>query len=141
MKIVSVITARGGSEGVPNKNIIDIGGKPLISYSIEASLNSHVDETWVSTDCENISDISFDSGAKVLIRPDEISTGDSQSEEALLHFEVIVANKVVFSVSILAFVVLSDSVIDTTTREEDIFLRLAFTNNAKPVTAIAPKEA
>ena len=47
MKIISVITARGGSKGVPRKNIIDINGKPLIWYSINASLNSNINETWV----------------------------------------------------------------------------------------------
>ena len=40
MKIVSVITARGGSTGIPKKNIIDVNGKPLIYYSINASLQS-----------------------------------------------------------------------------------------------------
>ena len=44
MKIVSLITARGGSKGIPNKNIIDINGKPLIQYSIQASLNSKVED-------------------------------------------------------------------------------------------------
>lgn len=86
MKIVSIITARGGSTEIPLKNIIDVNGEPLISYSINASLNSNVDETWVSTDSTKISNVSKDLGAKVLIRPDEISTGTSQSEEALLHF-------------------------------------------------------
>ena len=37
-KVISIITARGGSKGIPNKNIIDINGKPLIYYSIRASL-------------------------------------------------------------------------------------------------------
>ena len=58
MKIVSLITARGGSKGIPNKNIIDINGKPLIQYSIQASLNSKVDETWVSTEDKEIKQIS-----------------------------------------------------------------------------------
>ena len=59
MKIVSVILARGGSKGVPRKNIIDINGKPLIWYSINASLNSNVDETWVSTEDEEISTLLY----------------------------------------------------------------------------------
>ena len=48
MKIISVITARGGSKGVPRKNIVDIKGKPLIWYAINASQKSNVNETWVS---------------------------------------------------------------------------------------------
>ena len=54
MKIVSVILARGGSKGIPSKNIIDLNGKPLISYTIQASQKSNVDSTWVSTDCPKI---------------------------------------------------------------------------------------
>ena len=57
-KIVSLITARGGSKGIPNKNIIKINGKPLIWYSINASLHSNVSETWVSTDSKKIANIS-----------------------------------------------------------------------------------
>ena len=54
MKIVSLILARGGSKGIPRKNIIDIHGKPLLAYTIQASLDSLVNETWVSTDCTEI---------------------------------------------------------------------------------------
>ena len=55
MKIVSVILARGGSKGIPDKNIIDLNNKPLIYYSINASKNSNVVDTWVSTDSKKIS--------------------------------------------------------------------------------------
>ncbi len=54
MKVVSVILARGGSKGIYKKNIIPLKGKPLISYTIETSLNSLIEQTWVSTDCEEI---------------------------------------------------------------------------------------
>ena len=65
-KIVSLITARGGSKGIPNINIIEINGKPLIWYSINASLHSNVSETWVSTDSKEIANISESFGAKIL---------------------------------------------------------------------------
>ena len=86
MKIVSVILARGGSKGIPKKNIIDLGGKPLIQWTINSSLMSNVDETWVSTDDQEIADISNHSKAKVLWRPKELALDTSPSEEALLHF-------------------------------------------------------
>ena len=86
MKILSVILARGGSKGIPSKNIVELNGKPLISYTIEASLQSNVDETWVSTDSSEIASVSSTYGASVIDRPNEISTDTSQSEEALLHF-------------------------------------------------------
>jgi len=84
--IFAVIPARGGSKGIPNKNIIDVSGRPLIDYSIKAALESNVDEVWVSTDSPDIESVALDSGANVLIRPDDISGDYSNSEEALVHF-------------------------------------------------------
>tara|TARA_R110000744_G_C19224405_1_gene547469 strand:+ start:165 stop:803 length:639 start_codon:yes stop_codon:yes gene_type:complete len=86
MKVVSVILARGGSKGIPDKNIIDLGGVPLISYSINASLASNVDETWVSTDSKRIATLSVGYGSKILMRPVELATDTSSSELSLLHF-------------------------------------------------------
>jgi len=86
MKIVSVILARGGSKGIPNKNIININGCPLIAYTILASVRSQVAETWVSTDSEQIKTIAQNHGALTLDRPREISGDLSLSEEALTHF-------------------------------------------------------
>ena len=70
MKVVSVIPARGGSKGIPLKNIVELGGKPLISYTIESSKQSNVDETWVSTDSSEIASVSLEYGAKVIERPE-----------------------------------------------------------------------
>ena len=86
MKIVSVILARGGSKGIPNKNIMLLKDKPLIQYSIDASLSSKVDTTWVSTDCQSIKNTALKCGAKVLDRPAELASDTSASEDALLHF-------------------------------------------------------
>lgn len=85
MKIISVITARGGSKGVPRKNIIDIKGKPLIWYSINASLNSRVNETWVSTEDQEIKKVSINCGAKVIDRPKELADDIIMPDAALLH--------------------------------------------------------
>jgi CMP-N,N'-diacetyllegionaminic acid synthase len=86
MKIVSVILARGGSKGIPRKNLVDIHGFPLISYTIRESIESRVHETWVSTEDKEIKNISKKYGANVIDRPPEYSTDTSQSEEALIHF-------------------------------------------------------
>ena len=86
MKIVSLIPARKGSKGIKNKNLIDLCGKPLIQYSIEASINSLVEETWVSSDSDEILEISKNLGAKTIKRPKELSEDNSTSESALLHF-------------------------------------------------------
>tara|TARA_B100001094_G_C18103369_1_gene757024 strand:- start:191 stop:829 length:639 start_codon:yes stop_codon:yes gene_type:complete len=86
MKVVSVILARGGSKGIYKKNIIPLKGKPLISYTIETSLNSLIEQTWVSTDCEEIKKTSKTFGANIIDRPSNISGDNSKSEEALLDF-------------------------------------------------------
>ena len=86
IKIKTVILARGGSKGIPLKNIALVNGNPLISYCIKASLDSNVDETWVSTDSDEIANVAKSYGVKVLMRPNEISCDNSQSEDALLHF-------------------------------------------------------
>lgn len=86
MKIVSVILARGGSKGIPKKNIIKLKDNPLISYVIKESLKSNVNETWVCTDDSEIGEISKIFGAKVLYRPSELALDNSKSEESLLFF-------------------------------------------------------
>ena len=86
MKIVSVITARGGSKGIPRKNMLDLNGKHLVYYSIRASLDSNVDETWVSSDDNEILKVSMNYGANLIRRPDELSGDVIMPDEALLHF-------------------------------------------------------
>ena len=94
MKIVSVILARGGSKEIPSKNIINVKGKPLIYYTIKASQESNVQETWVSTDCAKIKKVAQKFNANVLDSPKIISQDFSKSEEALIHF----AEKIEFDV-------------------------------------------
>ncbi|MGF1534591.1 MAG: pseudaminic acid cytidylyltransferase [Bernardetiaceae bacterium] len=66
MKTIAIITARGGSKRIPRKNIKDFLGKPIIAYSIEVALQSDLfDEVMVSTDDEEIAEISLQYGAKV----------------------------------------------------------------------------
>ena len=86
MKIVSLIPARKGSKGIKNKNLIDLCGKPLIHYSIQASINSLVDETWVSSDSDEILETSKNLGSHTIKRPKELSEDTSTSESVLIHF-------------------------------------------------------
>ena len=90
MKVVSLILARAGSKGIINKNIYPLHGKPLINYTINASLNSCVNETYVSTDGDQIKKIALDAGAKVIDRPIELSQDHSSSDDALLHFASLI---------------------------------------------------
>ena len=86
MKIVAIIPARGGSVGVPLKNIRLLGGKPLINYTIEVAIESGVfDRVIVSTDHKDIAEISKAAGAEVpFVRPPDISE-DVETELVLQH--------------------------------------------------------
>jgi len=84
--IAGIILARGGSKGIPGKNVLLIAGKPLIAWSIEQSLNSPlIDSTWVSSDSDKILEIAQSFGANPIKRPPEIAGDKSSSEEAWLH--------------------------------------------------------
>lgn len=85
--MIAVIPARGGSKGVPNKNIKLLHGKPLIAYSIEAALNSNLFETVVvSTDNQEIASKAKEYGAEVpFLRPKELSGDAVSSDDVILH--------------------------------------------------------
>jgi N-acylneuraminate cytidylyltransferase len=89
--IIAIIPARGGSKEVPNKNIIDFCGKPLIAWTIEQCLSSkYISDIWVSSDSQEILDIAEEYGAKTINRPDDISGDLASSESAWEHaIEVI----------------------------------------------------
>lgn len=86
MKILCIIPARGGSKGIPKKNIIPFADKSLIGHSIVQALKSkYITDVVVSSDCDEILNVSKSYGAKTIKRPDDISTDTSTSESALLH--------------------------------------------------------
>jgi len=76
-KILAVIPARGGSKGIPNKNIADVGGSPLIKYTIDAAIKSTMlTHCVVSTDSDKISDVAKSLGAMVPFRRPEHLSND-----------------------------------------------------------------
>jgi N-acylneuraminate cytidylyltransferase len=87
MKIYGFIFARGGSKGIPNKNICDLCGKPLIAYAIEAGLKTgRLDRIIVSTDSEEIADIARAHGAEApFMRPAELAADHSPEWLAWRH--------------------------------------------------------
>ncbi len=86
MKCVAIIPARGGSKGIPRKNICRVAGKPLLAYTIEhAKGTPAIDRIVVSTDAPDIGNVATRYGAQVVWRPAEISGDVSSSELALLH--------------------------------------------------------
>ena len=86
-KLLAFIGARAGSKGLKNKNTIDFNGKPLIHWTINASLNStYIDRTLVSTENSKIAEIAKLSGADVpFLRPPQLSQDDSRIEDAIRH--------------------------------------------------------
>ncbi len=86
MNCIAVILARGGSKGIPRKNLIEFCGHPLAAWSIvQARECSLIDGVFVSTDSEEIANVSRAYGAEVIDRPAEISNDTASSELALLH--------------------------------------------------------
>ncbi len=91
-KVVALIPARGGSKGVPGKNIRKLRGKPLIYYALQAATDcGNVDEVWVSTNNEEIKDavLAFrnpHTKVRVWNRPSKFATGDATTESVMLDF-------------------------------------------------------
>lgn len=86
MDCLAVIPARGGSKGIPRKNIRSLAGKPLIAYNIEQARRSrYISRLVVSTDDDEIAAVARQYGAEVVWRPAEISGDTASSESALLH--------------------------------------------------------
>ncbi len=85
--LTALIPARGGSKGIPRKNIKDFGGKPLIQWTIDAALSVNIiDKVIVSTEDEEISEIALSLGAEVpFLRPEIYSTDFASSIEVANH--------------------------------------------------------
>ena len=94
-KILAIIPARGGSKGLPGKNIKPLCGKPLIGWSIEqAQASEYIDEIFVSTDSREIATVAERFGIKVpFLRPSELATDTSPSSAFVLHTIDYYSNK------------------------------------------------
>ena len=85
-KVLVIIPARGGSKGIPKKNIKLLKGKPLIQYSIDVAKKSkYVDKIVTSTDCEDIASIALSLGSEVIMRPCYLSEDFSLVKEAIQY--------------------------------------------------------
>lgn len=83
---VAIIPVRGGSKGIPGKNLVMLSGKPLLVWSIEHALNStKIDSVWVTSDSDEILSLAKSLGANVILRPSNISGDKATSESALIH--------------------------------------------------------
>ena len=83
---IALITARGGSKGLPRKNILHLNGVPLIGWSIKAALEAiEIDRVFVSTEDDEIASISRKYGAEVIPRPLELASDTASSEGVIIH--------------------------------------------------------
>ncbi|MFT7155106.1 MAG: CMP-N,N'-diacetyllegionaminic acid synthase [Parvicella sp.] len=104
MKVLYIIPARGGSKGIPGKNIKNLAGKPLIQYTLEAAqevtINDHI---CVSTDSIEIKEVVENLGLKVpFLRPPELSTDTANSEVVIKHaLEYFEENSVIYDYVVL----------------------------------------
>lgn len=86
MNVLAIIPARGGSKGIPRKNLRLLAGKPLIAHTVEHALEARtVSRVVVSTDDTEIASVARHYGAEVIRRPPEMSSDTASSESALLH--------------------------------------------------------
>ena len=85
--VLGLIPCRGGSKGIPRKNVREVAGEPLLAHTVRASLDAdHVDRTVVSTDDEEIERAALDAGADVPFeRPDELATDEAAIEPVIEH--------------------------------------------------------
>lgn len=85
-RAVALIPARGGSKSIKRKNVRDVGGKPLLAWSIDvAHRTDGIDRTLVTTDDEEIAAVAREHGAEVLDRPVELATDDALVIDAVRH--------------------------------------------------------
>jgi CMP-N,N'-diacetyllegionaminic acid synthase len=83
---LAIIPARGGSKRLPRKNVLDLAGKPLIAWTIEASLKSqYIDQVIVTSDDDEILDISKRLEAEIIKRPKELATDTASSFDTVKH--------------------------------------------------------
>ena len=87
-KILCILQVRGGSKGVPKKNIREVNGKPLMTWTIESAKKSNVfDSIWVSSDSDEILEVGRKEDVNTMKRPDELS-GDEVLSVDSLHWAV-----------------------------------------------------
>ncbi len=136
-RIIGFIPARGGSKGIKDKNIIDLCGKPLISYTITASLDSnYIDKTIVSTDSNIIADISRECGADVpFMRPIELASDTSKTIDVVMHFlKYLESNKEKYD----ALVLLQPTQPLRTNTDIDKSIELFFQKQQRGLASVSP---
>lgn len=121
-EVVAIIPARGGSKGVPRKNLRRVGGIPLVARAIEAARRCpSIDRVVVTTDDGDIAAVAGEWGAEVVERPADLSGDTATSESAILHaIEVLEQRKV--DVGVVAFLQATSPFIDVPALDDAVQL-------------------
>lgn len=137
--MLAIIPARGGSKGLPGKNIKELSGKPLIAYTIESALNSkYIDRVLVTTDSDEIAEVAKKYGADVPFkRPDELSSDTASAIDVYLHATEYVMNEEHMKID--KFMVLLPTAPMRTNKHIDDAVE--FFNDKSATTLISVKEA
>lgn len=102
MTTLGVVTARGGSKGIPRKNLVDLGGRPLLAWTAEASLASGLDRVVLSTDDDEVAAVGAALGLEVPVRrPAELAGDGALSIDVVLHMLAAVEDPAVHAVMLL----------------------------------------
>lgn len=137
MEILAIIPARGGSKGIPHKNIISLAGKPLLIHSVDAALKAkRVTRVVVSTDDPEIAAVAKKGGADVVERPPEISGDSASSELALLHTLSALKDKDGYEPDLVVFLQCTSPL--TTSDDIDKTVEKLITAGADTALAVAP---
>lgn len=137
MKILAIIPARGGSKGVPRKNVLPLCGQPLIGYTIKAALKSKYSlRIVVSTDDNEIANVSRTYGAEVVMRPTAISTDSARSELAILHVLEYLKKNEAYNPDLVVFLQCTSPL--TLPEDIDGTISALIENDADSAIAVAP---
>lgn len=139
LKVVSIITARGGSKRLPNKNTLPLLGKPLIAWTIEAALKAeNIHKVIVSTDDEEIATIAKKYGAEVpFLRPAELSSDTASSADVVAHCLHFLKEQ---GEDFNYFVLLQPTSPLRSAEDIDLAIQLAIDKNADSVTSVTTCE-
>lgn len=92
MRVLTVIPARGGSKAIPRKNLVDLAGRPLIAWTIEAATRAGLERVVVSTDSPEIADVARRLGADApFLRPAELATDEASAISVARHAMEVVS--------------------------------------------------
>ncbi len=138
ISVIGIIPARGGSKGVPRKNIAPLGGRPLIEYTIKASQESRLlTSCIVSTDDVEIAEVCRQSGANVpFLRPAELASDTAKAQDVALHALEHVTSDAPFDYVLL----LQPTAPFRTGEDIDAAIRLAVEHDADSVVSFTPEE-